>query len=104
MTEPPSKQKQPEEPPDGQSPCTDSVVHRKVSAKGSGWVTATVVAVARKGHVWVSITPPFSWEAILEPGKVDELIHVLGLAREDAKRATAKPSQWARPPVPRACD
>ncbi|MGH3799926.1 MAG: hypothetical protein ACRDTD_07320 [Pseudonocardiaceae bacterium] len=34
----------------------------------------------------MSIQPPFTWEAIMEPGKVDELIHTLVLAREGAKR------------------
>jgi hypothetical protein len=37
--------------------------------------------------VWLSIVPPFTWEAIMEPGKVDELIHVLGLAREEARQS-----------------
>lgn len=32
----------------------------------------------------MSIVPPFTWEAIIEPGKIDELIHVLGLARQEA--------------------
>ncbi|MGH4021212.1 MAG: hypothetical protein ACRDT0_18685 [Pseudonocardiaceae bacterium] len=62
------------------------VVQRKVTVKGSGGVTATVVVVAQRGKVWMSIQPPFTWEAIMEPGKVDELIRTLGLAGEDAKR------------------
>lgn len=33
--------------------------------------------------------PPFTWEAIMEPARVDKLIHVLELAREDAKKMTA---------------
>ena len=60
--------------------------HRKVSVKGTGGVAATVVVIAQRGQVWVSIQPPFTWEAIMEPGKVDELIKTLGLAREDATR------------------
>ncbi len=36
----------------------------------------------------MSIMPPFTWEAIMELGKVDELIHVLGLAREEASSET----------------
>ena len=35
----------------------------------------------------MSIVPPFTWEAIMEPGKVDELIQVLGLAREQVRRS-----------------
>ncbi len=38
------------------------------------------------GMVWLSIVPPFTWEAIMEPAKVDELIHVLALARDEAER------------------
>jgi hypothetical protein len=73
--------------PTGRQAATpDSPVHRRVAVKGSGGVPATVIVVARSGHVWVSITPPFTWEAIMEPGKVDELIHTLGLAREDARQ------------------
>lgn len=35
----------------------------------------------------VVIEPPFTWEAIMELGKVDELIRVLGLAREEARQS-----------------
>lgn len=35
----------------------------------------------------MSFVSPFTWEAIMEPGKVDELIHVLGLARAEAMRS-----------------
>jgi hypothetical protein len=45
-----------------------------------------MVITVQKGTVRVSIVPPFTWEAIMEPGKVDELIRTLGLARQDAKR------------------
>ncbi len=61
-------------------------VHRKISVKGTGGVAATVVVIAQRGQVWMSIQPPFTWEAVMQPGKVDELIHALGLAREDAKQ------------------
>jgi hypothetical protein len=33
----------------------------------------------------MSIVPPFTWEAIMESGTVDELINVLVLARDEAK-------------------
>ena len=62
------------------------IVQRKVSVKGSGGVVATVVVTARRGKVWVSIQPPFTWEAIMEPGMIDELIRTLALAAEDAKK------------------
>ena len=32
------------------------------------------------------IQPPFTWEAIMEPGMIDELIRTLALAAEDAKK------------------
>lgn len=85
MTELP-KQVQPEDTSNDQITDTGSDVHRKVSVKGSGGVSATVVVVVRHGKVWVTIVPPFTWEAIMEPGKVDELMRILGLAREDAQR------------------
>lgn len=78
------------DPRTAQSTPAASAIHRRVAVAGSGGVSATVIVVARRGQVWVSIMPPFTWEAILEPIKVDELIHTLGLAREDAKKmATA---------------
>ena len=47
---------------------------------------ATVVVTAQRGQVWMSIQPPFTWEAIMEPSKVDELMRALGLAREAAQK------------------
>ncbi len=89
MTKPSPTQAQPQEPPSGQASYIGSEVYRKLSVKGSEGVTASVIVKSIRGHVWVSITPPFTWEVIMEPGKVDELIHVLGLAREDAKGCSA---------------
>ncbi len=63
------------------------VVQRKVTVKGSGGVVATVVVTARRGKVWMSIQPPFTWDAIMEPGMVEELIRTLALAAEDAEDA-----------------
>lgn len=38
--------------------------------------------------------PLFTWEAMLELSKVDELLHALGLAQEDAmKMAAAREKQ-----------
>jgi hypothetical protein len=64
----------------------ESLVHRKLSVKGSGGVSATVVITVQRGQVCMSIQPPFTWEAIMEPWKVDELIRTLMLAAEGAKR------------------
>lgn len=66
-----------------------SPVYRKVSVKGSEGVSATVVVKAQRGKVWMSIEPPFTWEAIMEPSKVDEVIRMLRQAAEDAKRMVA---------------
>ncbi|MGH3788904.1 MAG: hypothetical protein ACRDRG_20670 [Pseudonocardiaceae bacterium] len=49
----------------------------------------TVVVTVVQGTVWLAISPPFTWEAIMEPGKVDELMHVLELARDEAKKMMA---------------
>jgi proline racemase len=86
VTKPSSMQLQPENSPDGQAMSPSSFVRRTVSVEGSGGIAATVVVIAQQGRVWVSIQPRFTWEAIMEPGKVDELIHTLALAREDAKK------------------
>ncbi len=61
--------------------------------KGSGGVVATVVVTARRGKVWMSIQPPFTWDAIMEPKMVDELIRTLGLAAEDAKQMVSRDSR-----------
>jgi len=87
VTKPLKQQSQPPDATTGQATYTGSV-HRKVSVKGSSGVDATVIVIARQGNVWLSITPAFTWEAIMEPRKVDELMHTLGLAREDATRMT----------------
>lgn len=60
---------------------------RRVVVKGREGVTATVVVRTYRGEVWMSIVPPFTWEAIMEVRKIDELIHALGLAREEAIRS-----------------
>jgi hypothetical protein len=72
--------------PNRQTMYTDSFVRRTVSVKGSDARAATVVVIAQRGQVWVSVQPQFTWEAIMEPGQVDELIHILELARDDAKK------------------
>ncbi|MGH3752072.1 MAG: hypothetical protein ACRDRP_05135 [Pseudonocardiaceae bacterium] len=90
MTDPSPAQPQPQVPLDAQAAYPlDPVVYRRLSVKGSGGVAATVIVMTQRGYVWVSIMPPFTWEAIMEPVKVDELIHMLGLARDDAKKMAA---------------
>lgn len=59
---------------------------RRISVKGREGVAATVVVTTHRGYVWMSIVPPFTWEAIMHPGQVDQLIHALGLAREESDR------------------
>lgn len=86
VTDSSRKQAQPGGLPAGQTSYSDSFMLRRVSVTGTGGVVATVVVTAQRGQVWMSIQPPFTWEAIMEPGKVDELMRTLGLAREDAKK------------------
>lgn len=62
---------------------------RRVLVKGMQGVDATVVVTVVQGTVWLSISPPFTWEAIMELDKVDEVMHVLKLAREEATKMTA---------------
>jgi hypothetical protein len=83
-----SKQPQPQATDNGTGPAIyiDPPVCRKVSVTGTGGVAATVFVTVQRGQVWMSIQPPFTWEAIMEPGKVDELMRTLELAREDVKR------------------
>lgn len=61
-------------------------VHHRVAVQGSGGVTATIVVFARQGTVLMSIVPPFTWEAIMDPETVDELIRTLELAQADARK------------------
>jgi hypothetical protein len=62
---------------------------RRVSVKGMEGVPATVVVRVVQDKVWLSISPPFTWEAIMDPAKVDELVHVLTLAQDEARQASA---------------
>jgi hypothetical protein len=59
---------------------------RRVRVKGMEGVDATVVVTVARDKVWLSISPPFTWEAIMNPGKVDEVISILELARDEAKK------------------
>lgn len=42
----------------------------------------------------MSIIPPFTWDAIMEPEKVDELMHVLTLAQEEARTMVFVGGRW----------
>ncbi len=53
---------------------------------------ATVIVTVVQGTVWMSISPPFTWEAIMTPGKADEVIHALQRARDDATKTTVAPN------------
>ena len=46
---------------------------RRVRVKGMQGVDATVIVTVVRDKVWLSILPPFTWEAIMEPGKIMRL-------------------------------
>lgn len=62
---------------------------RRVLVKGMQGVDATVAVTVVQNTVWLSISPPFTWEAIMEPSKVNEVIHALELARDEATKMAA---------------
>jgi hypothetical protein len=95
VTKPSPKQTQLERSPDAQ--MTSAGMPRRVSVKACQGENAIVVVTVLQGQVWMSIVPPFTWEAIMEPGKVDELIRTLTLARDEAaKMAVARGARVAR--------
>ncbi len=49
-------------------------------------MSATVIVAVNRGGVWMSIDPPFTFEAILEPIHVDKLIGMLMEAAKEAQR------------------
>ncbi len=69
---------------DRRRPATPGTPH-KVSVKGTERVTVNVAVKTYRGKVWLC-WPPLTWEAIMDSAKVDELVHVLELAREEAKK------------------
>jgi hypothetical protein len=71
------------------SPFPRMGMPRRVLVKGMQGADVTVVVTVAQGTVWLSISPPFTWEAIMTPSKVDEVIHALELAREEAKEIAA---------------
>jgi hypothetical protein len=83
-----STQDQHEYAPQGQTARPIMGAPRRVRVKGRQGVDATVVVTVVRDTVWLSITPPFTWEAIMAPGKVEEIISMLTLARDEAKKVT----------------
>ncbi len=94
-----SSKEQSEDCPRKDATYSNMGIPRKVSVEGMRGVVATVVVTVVQGKVWMSVSPPFTWEAIMESGKVDELMHVLELAREDAKEMSAARSGYTPPAV-----
>ncbi len=59
---------------------------RRVRVKGMAGVDATVVVTVVHDTVWLSISPPFTYEAIMKAEQVDEVISILELARDEAEK------------------
>ena len=78
--------------PHGRTTWPNMGMPRRVTVKGMQGVAATVVVTVVQGKVWLSISPPFTWEAIMEPEQVDQVISMLELARNEAENvATGNP-------------
>jgi hypothetical protein len=90
----PKQQLQPNDLANGQVTYTGCGIPRKVSVKACQGEDATVVVTVVQGKVWLSISPLFTWEAIMEPGKVDEVMAVLEVAREEARRMVRVNGRW----------
>ncbi|MGH3785556.1 MAG: hypothetical protein ACRDRG_03170 [Pseudonocardiaceae bacterium] len=83
--------------PQGQTTWPIMGVPRRVRVKGMAGVDATVVVTVVQDTVRLSISPPFTWEAIMKSGKIDEVISMLELARDEAKKvATARNGSASR--------
>jgi hypothetical protein len=52
------------------------------------------MVTAVKGKVWMSIMPPFTWQAIMDSGQIDELMHALRLARDESRRMSLTGGRW----------
>ncbi len=85
------KHKNSEYVPQGRTTWPRMGLPRRIRVKGMAGVDATVVVTVVQGTVWLSISPPFTCEAIMRSGKVDEVISMLELARDEANKvATAR--------------
>ncbi len=89
------KQDQPEDSPDVHVTCAGMGMPRRVSAQATEGVAATVMVTVVQGKVWMSIMPPFTWQAIMDSGQIDELMHVLRLAQDEARRMSLTGGRWA---------
>jgi hypothetical protein len=95
VTKPSPMQPQPEDSSEGQAIyATSTGMSRRVSVKACQGEDATVVVTVVQGNVWMSIVPLFTLEAIMEPGKVGELMGVLEMPREEAKRMVRVNGRW----------
>lgn len=66
---------------------------RRVLVKAAQGADATVVVTVVQGTVWMSISPWPTWEAIMAPGEVDEVIQALQRARDDATKPRPPPTE-----------
>lgn len=81
----PVRQPKPEDRADGRGMGIGWGMPRRVRVMASGGDTATVIVRVMHGYVWLSISPPFTWEAIMTPETVDDVVKVLELARDEAR-------------------
>jgi hypothetical protein len=89
------KRDQPEDSSDVHVTCADMRMPRRVSVQATeGVVAATVIVTVVQGKVWMSITPPFTWQAIMDSGLIDELMHVLRLARDEVRSTSLTGGRW----------
>jgi hypothetical protein len=88
------KRDQPEDSPDVHVTCAGMGMPRKVSVQATEGVAATVMVTVVQGKVWMSIMPPFTWQAIMDSGQIDELMHALRLARDEARRMSLTGGLW----------
>jgi hypothetical protein len=88
------KRDQPEDSPDVHITCAGMGMPRRVSVQAAEGVAATVMVTAVKGKVSMSIIPPFTWQAIMDPGQIDELMHALRLARDEARQMSLTGARW----------
>jgi hypothetical protein len=59
---------------------------RRIAVKGMQGTDVNIIVTVVQGTVWLSISPPYVWEAILQPSNVDNVIHALELARDEATK------------------
>lgn len=71
--------------PGKQSLCTPLPTKRVVRVMGLGGNPATIECVVRRGDIWMSIEPAFTWWAIMKPDKAEEFIRVLHQSVREAR-------------------